>query len=142
MQEPECIPYVRARVFLFRLDNDSAAQRAKLFNLICTRLPMRTNQEQPVLCRSLSILFSIKSITYKKYHLPLNFLVDRSETLCLIQSNETQNGTTNMTYLEALKTLEQSAKTLRKEDGNLSANQFVLLKLKMQQALAVIEQGW
>jgi hypothetical protein len=47
-----------------------------------------------------------------------------------------------MTYLEALKTLEQSAKTLHKEDGNLSANQFVLLKLKMQQALAVIEQGW
>jgi hypothetical protein len=87
-------------------------------------------------------LFPIKSITYKKYHLPLHFLIDRSETLCLIQSNETQNGPANMTYLEALNTLEQAAKTLRKEDGNLSANQFVLLKMKMQQALAVIEQCW
>jgi|LauGreDrversion4_2_1035121.scaffolds.fasta_scaffold21493_3 hypothetical protein len=47
-----------------------------------------------------------------------------------------------MTYLEALNTLEQAAKTLRKADGNLSANQFVLLKMKMQQALAVIEQCW
>jgi hypothetical protein len=47
-----------------------------------------------------------------------------------------------MTYLEALKTLEDSAKTLRDSDGNLSHNQFVLLKLKMQQALAIIEQCW
>jgi hypothetical protein len=46
-------------------------------------------------------LFPIKSITYKKYSLPLHFLVDRSETLCLIQSNETQNGSTNMTYYES-----------------------------------------
>jgi hypothetical protein len=64
---------------------------------------MGTNQEHQPFCRSLSILFSIKSTTYKKYHLPLNFLIDRSETLCLIQSNETQNGSTNMTYLESAK---------------------------------------
>ena len=36
MQEPECVSYVCARVFLLRLDND---------NLICTSLPMGTNHE-------------------------------------------------------------------------------------------------
>jgi hypothetical protein len=44
-------------------------------------------------------LFPIKSITYKKYHLPLHFLVDRSETLCLIQFIETQTTGDEMTYL-------------------------------------------
>jgi hypothetical protein len=43
----------------------------------------------------------MNSITYKKVYLPLYFLIDRSETLCLIQSNETQNGSTNMTYYES-----------------------------------------
>jgi hypothetical protein len=72
MQEPECVSYVCARVFLLRLDND---------NLIRTRLPMRTNQEHQPFCRSLSILFSMNSITYKKYSIALHFLVDLFESM-------------------------------------------------------------
>jgi hypothetical protein len=72
MQEPECVSYVCARVFLLRLDND---------NLICTRLLMGTNQEHQPFCRSLSILFLMNSITYKKVYLPLHFSVDLFESM-------------------------------------------------------------
>jgi hypothetical protein len=35
MQEPECVSYVCARVFLLRLDNDNAAQQPNLHQTTC-----------------------------------------------------------------------------------------------------------